>query len=122
MKIICIFVITLIVFSFPLSVEASRGCCSWHGGISHCGENGYYICNDGTQSPSCTCSYQNNNNSNNITYNCSGYIDEISELENENDKLKEINERLEKDDKFNTIAIWVIIIIFAIYYVKTKKR
>ena len=35
--------------------DAQRGCCSWHGGVSHCGPNGYYICNDGTQSPSCRC-------------------------------------------------------------------
>lgn len=35
--------------------EGRRGCCSWHGGVSYCGPNGYWICNDGTQSPSCTC-------------------------------------------------------------------
>lgn len=38
---------------FALSAQKS-GCCSWHGGIAYCGSNGYYICNDGTQSPSCT--------------------------------------------------------------------
>ncbi len=45
---------------FTLSIEASQvyaqqGCCSWHGGISHCASNGRYVCNDGTYSPSCIC-------------------------------------------------------------------
>lgn len=31
------------------------GCCSHHGGVAYCGKSGYYICNDGTQSPSCRC-------------------------------------------------------------------
>lgn len=35
--------------------EARAGCCSHHGGVAYCGKSGYYICNDGTQSPSCTC-------------------------------------------------------------------
>lgn len=34
---------------------AKRGCCSHHGGVSHCGDSGYYICNDGEESPTCTC-------------------------------------------------------------------
>ncbi len=33
------------------------GCCSHHGGVSFCGGSGYYICKDGTRSPTCTCSY-----------------------------------------------------------------
>ena len=37
-------------------VDAKRGCCSWHGGVSHCDSSvGRYVCNDGTYSPSCTC-------------------------------------------------------------------
>ena len=40
----------------PINVFAQRGCCSWHGGVSHCGSSGYYICKDGTRSPTCTCS------------------------------------------------------------------
>lgn len=36
-------------------VETRSGCCSHHGGVAYCGKYGYYICNDGTQSPSCTC-------------------------------------------------------------------
>lgn len=38
----------------PQTVERS-GCCSHHGGVAYCGKSGYFICNDGTQSPSCTC-------------------------------------------------------------------
>ena len=38
----------------PQTVERS-GCCSQKGGVAYCGKSGYFICNDGTQSPSCTC-------------------------------------------------------------------
>ena len=39
-----------------LNVKAGRGCCSWHGGeSSSCTTDGRRICNDGTISPSCTC-------------------------------------------------------------------
>lgn len=39
-----------------LNVVAGRGCCSWHGGeSSSCTADGRRICNDGTISPSCTC-------------------------------------------------------------------
>lgn len=38
----------------PQTVERS-GCCSHHGGVAYCGKNGYYICRDGSQSPSCRC-------------------------------------------------------------------
>lgn len=33
-----------------------QGCCSHHGVVAYCGQSGYFICNDGTQSPTCTCS------------------------------------------------------------------
>ncbi len=36
-------------------VLAQRGCCSHHGGVAGCNEYGRTICNDGTLSPSCTC-------------------------------------------------------------------
>lgn len=47
--------IELAASSMDCNEEAQRGCCSWHGGVSHCGSSGYYICNDGSQSPSCRC-------------------------------------------------------------------
>lgn len=43
------------IFGVPSSVLAQRGCCSWHGGVVGCGENGKQLCADGTYSPSCTC-------------------------------------------------------------------
>lgn len=48
--------ILLIIFLMPLNVYAQKGCCSWHGGVSGACRNGYQVCNDGTTSPSCTCS------------------------------------------------------------------
>src|SRR5712692_5133285 len=40
------------------SAEATRGCCSWHSGVSYCDSSaGRYVCNDGTYSPSCGCAY-----------------------------------------------------------------
>lgn len=47
----------LILIILPVTVNAARGCCSRHGGVSHCGPSGKYICNDGSPSPSCTCTY-----------------------------------------------------------------
>lgn len=50
--------ILFIVFTFTFAanqVYAQQGCCSWHGGISHCAANGRYVCNDGTYSPNCPC-------------------------------------------------------------------
>ncbi len=39
----------------PTQTDFRSGCCSHHGGVAYCGKSGYYICNDGTQSPSCRC-------------------------------------------------------------------
>lgn len=51
-KLLCVFIMVLL---FPFSVSAQRGCCSHHGGVAGCNANGRQICNDGTLSPSCTC-------------------------------------------------------------------
>lgn len=48
-------IIILILVLSPLNVNAQRGCCSHHGGVSGCSSTGRQICNDGTLSPSCTC-------------------------------------------------------------------
>ena len=42
-------------FLISLPVYAQRGCCSHHGGVAGCNSSGRQICNDGTLSPSCTC-------------------------------------------------------------------
>ncbi len=45
-----------IVSSQEYLADAYRnGCCSSHGGIAYCGNSGYYVCKDGTRSPSCRC-------------------------------------------------------------------
>lgn len=51
-KKIFIFLILLVI---PNVVFAQRGCCSHHGGVAGCNSNGSQVCNDGTVSPSCTC-------------------------------------------------------------------
>src|SRR5436853_6499067 len=54
-----VFVITFILATFGIpAAEAGRGCCSWHGGQNYCDTNsGRWVCNDGTYSPTCGCSY-----------------------------------------------------------------
>lgn len=39
----------------PSILEAARGCCSHHGGMSGQCSNGRVVCRDGTLSPSCKC-------------------------------------------------------------------
>lgn len=39
----------------PGILEAARGCCSRHGGMSGQCSNGRVVCRDGTLSPSCKC-------------------------------------------------------------------
>lgn len=43
---------------FCTCVDATKGCCSHHGGEAGCNSNGRTICWDGTLSPSCTCTPQ----------------------------------------------------------------
>lgn len=45
----------MILLSFPIFVEAQRGCCSHHGGVYGCHKSGRTLCMDGTLSPTCTC-------------------------------------------------------------------
>ena len=40
---------------FPGILEAARGCCSHHGGMSGQCSNGRVVCKDGSISPSCKC-------------------------------------------------------------------
>ena len=46
-------VVVICLLSSP--AFAQRGCCSHHGGVASCGSDGYEQCNDGSESPSCTC-------------------------------------------------------------------
>ncbi len=73
MKKVVKIVIILIIFCFPVIVDAQRGCCSWHGGVAGCDSaTGKYRCVDGTLSPSCTCSVSSNDNYSapSYTYGC----------------------------------------------------
>lgn len=56
-KLITVLFICFFVFLNATTVaEAGRGCCSHHGGVSHCDSSvGRQVCNDGTYSPSCGC-------------------------------------------------------------------
>ena len=56
-----VIIVMLALIFFYDSVEAKRGCCSWHGGVSGCSYNGKIICSDGTYSPSCTCTPRTKN-------------------------------------------------------------
>lgn len=51
-----VFILILLLILLPISVDARSGCCSHHGGVSHCDTSvGKYRCNDGSVSPSCVC-------------------------------------------------------------------
>lgn len=54
-------VLTLFAFvliSWPSYSFAGQGCCSHHGGQSYCDTSvGSWVCNDGTYSPTCGCTY-----------------------------------------------------------------
>lgn len=47
--------IVILFMGFMNMVEAQQGCCSRHGGVAGCSSGGITICNDGTYSPTCTC-------------------------------------------------------------------
>lgn len=57
-KLVILFLV--FIFFMPCSVFARQGCCSWHGGVAGCGRNGRQLCNDGTYSPTCTCTSSRN--------------------------------------------------------------
>ena len=50
-----VLLLIILVFLIPNNVLARRGCYSHHGGVAGCNSSGRQICNDGTLSPTCTC-------------------------------------------------------------------
>jgi hypothetical protein len=60
LKTLLIFSSFLVIFSMSSSPTLARsGCCSHHGGVASCDNSaGRQVCNDGTYSPSCTCSQE----------------------------------------------------------------
>ena len=64
-----VFIVVFIFICMFLSsdkVLAGRGCCSHHGGQAYC-SGGRWVCNDGTYSPTCTCSGSASGNSRSVT-------------------------------------------------------
>ena len=55
MKFRSFLILFLSLLLFPNVVLATKGCCSSHGGVAGCSSSGKQICNDGSLSPSCTC-------------------------------------------------------------------
>lgn len=71
------YIVLFLVFFFSVcDVKAQRGCCSHHGGVSSSCSSGRIVCNDGSISPSCTCSgesessYSNSNSYSKVIYGC----------------------------------------------------
>ena len=101
------FVFLIIMLIFPVTANAQRGCCSHHGGVAGCSENGRQVCRDGTLSPSCTCtptvtyiygctdsSAKNyNSRANKDNGSCQYYIYGCTDPE-----AKNYNDKAEKDD------------------------
>jgi hypothetical protein len=56
MKKILTFTLVFLWFAIATWVYAKSWCCSHHKWVAYCWSNWYYMCNDWTQSPSCTCS------------------------------------------------------------------
>ena len=114
------------------NINAQRGCCSWHDGLDYCGSNGKWICQDGTESPSCTCDNNNFNYNeddiltfdeykNTYSYDTEVLENSIEELEKEKEELIEKVDRLENDKQNLYILLTLIIITFIIYIFKIKR-
>ena len=69
-----LFFLVVINFLFIPNVDARRGCCSWHGGVSGTCRDGMIVCNDGTKSPSCTCEGGSTNTTAPSTRNYVNYV------------------------------------------------
>lgn len=128
--IICFICLTLL---FAINVEkvyANRGCCSWHGGVSHCDvDTGRIVCNDGSYSPSCTCSnyeelYDGSFNINSFT-SCLSYIKEIDDLNVQINELEEENHYLNEEiDKKNNwiIILTIIMVVYVLYNIGSRRK
>lgn len=142
------FVFLIIMLIFPVTANAQRGCCSHHGGVAGCSENGRQICRDGTLSPSCTCtptvtyiygctdsSAKNyNSRANKDNGSCQYYIYGCTdpEAKNYNDKAEkdddscEYQKTIEEKTNEDSNGILPIITIGGIgagvYYFKKKKK
>lgn len=98
--------IILFLATLPSIAYAGRGCCSHHGGVSHCDTTtGKQVCNDGTYSPSCTCErkesndkeekHNNNSNSTNKTESIYEQIINSRKEEEQSELEKKIEENID---------------------------
>lgn len=115
---------------------AGRGCCSWHGGQSYCGNNGKWICKDGTESPSCSCSTNaneksennENGNDNDTVYNAvTGQFESnqdtvIEHLKDEKQELIEKNKKLQNDKNILFTSLMLLGFTFILYIISKKKE
>lgn len=114
----------LLYFVCCNTIYAKQGCCSHHGGINYCDSSGYYICNDGTKSPTCKCN--NSQNELNLTLeecltfqnDCQENYEMLSlhyeEIKGKNKELLEKNKLLE--EKVNTYSTYIdVLIILSIF-------
>ena len=110
-----IVIIILIFCVFPIRIFAQKGCCSWHGGVAGCSENGRQICKDGTLSPSCTCI-------SNITYkNISGCTDSSAKNYNPDASINDGSCEYEENDLSGLLLITGGTLA-GIYYFKNKNK
>ena len=129
-KKIVLVLICVMLFS-PLKIEAARGCCSHHWGVSGCSSSRRQICKDGTLSPTCTCTVAvtyiygcTDKNANN--YNSSANKDDgscILPIDNELDKNDNSSNQESTDDSvlLDTI-IGIGIISGGVYLYKKWKQ
>lgn len=112
-------ILFIAILLLPSSVSfAKQGCCSYHGGVAYCGSSGYYICNDGTRSPSCTCGGGDEIELVDGPYggNCECTISESNyyALKKENEELKKEKEQLQKEKQnindSNSLSNWLALI------------
>lgn len=107
-----VFIISLLLM--PVTTYASKGCCSHHGGISHCGTNNYYICEDGTQSPTCVCEEIELTDTSNNSDNTCDCETETSDL---NYKITSLENQLSN----YKVLFWGTIILIVINYIVKNK-
>ena len=116
LPIICILIfVFMLIFTANLSqTYAGRGCCSWHGGQSYCDRNiGKWVCNDGTYSPTCTCSSNEDEltDNSNFQYDSNSSILDFETIANSNNNYDAKNNKVTKYSEDNIVVSLIILIL-----------